>query len=206
MSAELIAEADEVCADLARLVPFLTAARLADAGARDAHMPNVPTRDVYRSMVNRDVLDAIALAYAEARSIDAAVRERLNEGRHRGATESVLRCLPEALARLGDSGEESDVADFVARLWRLHEVVRKALRLVTPDRPLNHEHKGCGGQLYLQGRQAVAHVRVGAGGRVVIDAGSKEPVTWGAESRIACRGCEETWHTSQARWLVSAAA
>lgn len=198
---QLLSDAGEAAGELVRLLPFLPDALQADAGTGDGQ-PGSPTKNVHRSLVNGDVLHTIALAQREVPAIDAQARAVLGEHPHPGDALDILRPLPGVLNRLHGQGFDDLAREYAYRLLRVHRSVRRSLNLSTPDIRLGHLHPGCGGELVLPGREAVAHVRITAEGRVQLDRGEHEAVTWGLASGIACRGCGEQWHPSQARMLA----
>jgi hypothetical protein len=197
----LLSEAGDAAVELVRLLPFLPEALSADAGTGDGQ-PSAPVKDVHRSLVNGDVLHSISYVQREVPAIDAQARRVLGETPHGGDVLDILRPMPALIVRVDLAGFDDLAREYAYRLLRVHRSVRSSLHLTTPDIPLGYEHPGCGGQLVLPGRHAEAHVRITGDGRVQLDRGQREAITWGLATGIECRQCGASWHPSQARALA----
>jgi hypothetical protein len=190
---------DDALAEILELYPRLAAALERDAGTAEGERVTTST-NVHILPVNLDVMAAINALYEQVWPAAEAAREALGEPMWRDDIPKTLASIGVLYRRLVGRQLRRPARVLAIDVFRWHYLMRRAVGLSTPDRPL----RGNGRPIHcpLHDDPLVQLHQYGDEGRIDPTArGDREAIVWQRGGGLHCRHCGGAWGPSEYAFL-----
>jgi hypothetical protein len=190
---------DDAIAETLELYPRLASALERDTGATEGERVTTST-NVHTSPVNLDVLTVVNAMREQVWPVAEAAREALAEPGELGDVPEVLASLGVLFRRLVGKQLATEARCVALDVFRWRHMVRRALGLSTPDRPLRADGRPI--TCPRHDDPLVTLQQYGDEGRLDAQArGDREAITWQRGGGLHCQHCGSAWGPSEYPFL-----